>query len=156
MKKVISLVLAIVLVASLSVVAFADTVTHYEGYCHLPVNAAAVKEAILESAQHVKVTLPAGMEQILTAHKDAITSSELEAFTDYDNLTVFYQRTVKTAVVGDMTVKLWDCCVAKGQQVVVLALVDGAWVDLAPNSGSDTVTVTLPAGIAAYAVCRAY
>lgn len=156
MKKVISLVLAIVLVASLSVAAFADIVTHYEGYCYQPVDPDEVAAAVLESAQHVKISLPAGMEQIQTAHKDAISYADLAAFTDYDNLTVFYQRTVKTAVAGEMTVKLWDCQIKRGQQVVVLALVDGVWVDLAPNSGSNTVTVTLPENVASYVVCRAY
>ena len=96
------------------------------------------------------------MELRWTKHSEAITAADLEAFTDYDNLTVFYQRMVKTNAAGEMTVKLWDCCVAKDQQVVVLAHANGVWTDLAPMSGDKTVTVTVPDGMDSFVVCLAY
>lgn len=186
MKKVISLVLAIALFAALSVVAFAEVETHYDGYCHpyfgemwveqedgswkvvedgvwpwmndgTPITKDQFEAAVRESSDHVDVTMPAGMELRWTKHSEAITATDLEAFTDYKNLTVFYQRMVKTNAAGEMTVKLWDCCVAKDQQVVVLAHdATNGWTDLAPNCGDKTVTVTVPDGMDSFVVCLAY
>lgn len=185
MKKVISLVLAVALFAALSVVAFAEVETHYDGYCHpyfgemwvveggnlelvedgvwpwmnngTPITEDQFKAAVRESSDHVDVTMPAGMELRWTKHSEAITAADLEAFTDYKNLTVFFQRMVKTPAAGAMTVKLWDCCVAKGQQVVVLAHdATNGWTDLAPNCGGETVTVTVPDGMDSFVVCLAY
>lgn len=181
MKKVISLVLAVALFAALSVVAFAEVETHYDGYCHpyfssytnangkevqfvwpymnngTPITKDQFEAAVRESSDHVDVTMPAGMELRWTKHSEAITAADLEAFTDYKNLTVFYQRMVKTNAAGEMTVKLWDCCVAKDQQVVVLAHdATNGWTDLAPNCGDKTVTVTVPDGMDSFVVCLAY
>ncbi len=188
MKKVISLVLAIALFATLSVVAFAEVETHYDGYCHPYFGEMLVyeesdldgelklvedgvwpymnngefitedefKAAVRLSSDQVDITMPAGMQVRWTSHNEAITAADLEAFTDYKNLTVFFQRMVKTNVAGEMTVKLWPCQPKKGQQVVVLALVDGAWIDLAPMTGDKTVTVTVPEGVESIVVCRAY
>lgn len=178
MKKVISLVLAIALFAALSVVAFAEVETHYDGYCHptfwtnpgkdnkidvwpwvnngVGITEDQFKAVVRESSDHVDVTMPAGMELSWTSHKEAITAADLEAFTDYENLTVFYQRMVKTPAAGEMTVKLWDCQPKKDQQVVVLAHANGVWTDLAPMCGDKTVTVTVPDGMDSFVVCLAY
>ncbi len=184
MKKVISLVLAIALLATLSVVAFAET--HCEEYCHVhtfketPDPASApiapyvekvngndtvvgwvydpdyVKAVCNESSDHVDITdNDSGIKMTMPAHKDAVTQADLDAVKgNHKDLVVFYQRDVDKA--GSFNVKLWDCQPAKGQNVVVLVKgSNGVWT-LLVDVNADTVSVTLPVGTISFAVCRSY
>lgn len=181
MKKVISLVLAIALLATLSVAAFAET--HDDRYCHVHTfketpDAPAVdyvvkkgdeevvvgwvyapdyvKAVCNESSDHVDITKnDSRITMTMPAHKDAVTQAELNAIKgDYKDLVVFLQRNVDKA--GSFTAKLWDCQPKRGQDIVVLAeAADSTWTVVA-SANANTVDVTLPDGTVSFAVCRGY
>ena len=173
MKKVLALFFALVLCLPLSPAAFAAEeeeveLADYTYESAKEVIAAAGWEGISCSVAQRKFWLPAGLtrmeltegaKQTLTSCAQAITAAELQAVVDADerieNLTVFRQRNVTTAG-GTLSLRLWPCDPAnKGNQsVIVLYRAEGGvWTVLANQFGTRDVTVTLPAGTGAYAVC---
>ncbi len=155
MKKVISLILAICLVASMAVCASAAKpviVTHdqsdwdtqnridhgyYDGvstYCSLYNGYVDAGDLVRLTADYVKVLdITDGTEQTWTKCAEALTTAEGVAICEADerlnNLTVFRQRNVTNPNGAiDISVKLWPCNPEKktNQAVVILFRAEGA------------------------------
>ena len=198
MKKIVSLILAVALIATLAISASAATVgvheqngwetqnqiEHGDGFCAFLNTQAGwfyapgcgfmgegqtpylsgvdyVQRNVAACSQMVKITeAPEDLEQTWTTCAQALTIAEGKAICEnkdngINNLTVFRQRNVTTAG-GTLSLRLWPCDPAnKGNQsVIVLYRADGGeWTVLANQFGTRDVTVTLPAGSGAYAVC---
>ena len=131
MKKVISLVLAVALFATLAVFASADVVGHPHDTCVVLNDwynwpgatpglqawlVAITQEAVRGSSEEVKILdITEGVKQTWTSCAQAITDEELQAICDNNtygiaNLTVFRQRNIEEAEGAvDISVKLWPC-----------------------------------------------
>ncbi len=178
MKKMISLILAVALIAALAISASATVVVHQQD------GDDAIKEiehglnwcAILRLApgfdafysaewqprtnDYVKfVTVPENTTLTRTGCDVAMTVAEGKAICedneDINNLTVFRQRAVASDG-GAMTIRLWPCDPANkaNQSVIVLYRpAGGEWTVLGNQFGDRDITIDLPAGSGDLAVC---
>lgn len=183
MKKIVSLILAVALIATLAVAASADVVVHNQ--CNEWCTAHELEHGVHEGVptqwwhpcaldasngwsvrvsgwQTKIVEAPEDMELTWTTCAQALTVAQMKQICedneDINNLTVFYQRNVTTAG-GSMTVRLWPCDPAHkdNQSVVVLYQAEGGeWSVLVNQFGQKDATVELPAGTGAFAVCLAW
>lgn len=181
MKKIVSLILAVALIAALAVSASATVVVHDQtawetqnqiehGYCadwNITPGVWA-GDLVRLTADLVKVnSITAGTKQTWTKCDQALTIKEAKALCDgqtIKNLTVFRQRNV-TNEAGcpiDIDVTLWSCNPSRksNQSVVVLFRAEGTcdWqiVDATVvDKEGKRVTATLP-GNGAYVVALAW
>lgn len=192
MKKIVSLILAVALIATLAISASAATVVVHDqsaweiqnqiehGWCDFLNNQAGpfvgpgfmannvlytsgrdyVQTNVAACSQMVQIIeAPEDMEQTWTTCAQALTIAQAKQICedndDINNLTVFRQRNVITAG-GTLTLRLWPCDPARkaNQSVVVLYQPEGGeWTVLGNQFGEKDITVALPAGCGAYAVC---
>lgn len=183
MKKIVSLILAVALIATLAVAASADVVVHEQcnEWCtahelehgnHNGVPSWWTHDCAWDWSNGWSVRVSGWQTQIVEAPEDmeltwttcaqALTVAQMKQIVednaDINNLTVFYQRNVTTAG-GSMTVRLWPCDPAHkdNQSVVVLYQAEGGvWSVLVNQFGQKDATVELPAGTGAFAVCLAW
>lgn len=180
MKKAISLILAICLVATMAVCASAakpNVVIHDQnewenehGVEHArcgEYNNHTVDPGVLvrKTADYVKVLdITDETEQTWTKCAEALTTAEGVAICEADerlnNLTVFRQRNVTNPNGAiDITVKLWPCNPERksNQAVVILFRAEGteAWTVVGYNNESNECSANLP-GNGAYVVAMAW
>lgn len=184
MKKIVSLVLAVMLVASLAVVASAapapehanvnDWIAH--GRCEwldesdtnlctelhrFP--AWVANGLVVACADNVKVTgVAEGVVQSWVGCAQAITAAQMkeaaEAWTEntIKHMTIFRQRMLEDNS-EDMTIDALNWQTGKKNRTVVLALVDETWKIVAVGeAGEKTVSATIPANAASYAVAMTW
>lgn len=175
MKKAISLILAVCLVAAMAISASAATPTvvgHDHDLCNFLYNVVNYGPNIgwspswgaLLSADKVSVLdITEGTEETLTSCAQAITEKELVAVCEGDeainNLTVFRQRNVTNETPINISVKLWPCNPVRktNQAVVVLFRAEGeeTWSVVGYNNTENVCNATLPSS-GAYVVAMAW
>lgn len=175
MKKAISLILAVCLVAAMAISASAATPTvvgHDHDLCNFLYNVVNYGPNIgwspswgaLLSADKVSVLdITEGTEEMLTSCAQAITEKELVAVCEGDeainNLTVFRQRNVTNETPINISVKLWSCNPVRktNQAVVVLFRAEGeeTWSVVGYNNTENVCNATLPSS-GAYVVAMAW
>jgi len=175
MKKAISLILAVCLVAAMAISASAAAPTvvgHNHDLCNflyfvvnnVPNNNWSPSWGALLSADNVSVLdITEGTEETLTSCAQAITEKELVAVCEgneaINNLTVFRQRNVTNDTPINISVKLWPCNPVKktNQAVVVLFRAEGdeTWSVVGYNNTDNVCNATLPSS-GAYVVAMAW
>lgn len=171
MKKAISLILAICLVAAMAISASAATVVVHDQTAEETMKqieharcGEASREDYLKTTNYVKIlSITDGTKQTLTTCAQAITIDELQAICDenedIENLTVFKQRNVKGDGAIDISVKLWPCNPQRKQNQAVVILFRAAdseeWSVVGYNDESNECEATL-AGDGAYVVAMAW